>query len=435
VGKTMLRTLFHIPNEMAGMPMFGAGLLLAIWCGLSVALMLWVARRQGFTADTWGYVPLLALVALAIWWVLPRLADAHGLPIRGFGLMLLLAVVSAVGLAARRAQRLGIEVDLIYTLAFWALVPGILGARLFYVIQKWPQDFAPIYQQHGLAALLGSLVNIAQGGIVLYGSLIGALAGLAAFLIHYRMPLLATLDLLTPSLMLGLAVGRLGCFLNGCCFGGACELPWAVSFPAGSPPHVEQVYRGQAFLFGLKIGDGPKSAAVITDVEPGSPAARQGLAPGQTIASIAGHEVSTADQTLWFLFHAAESNEPVEITVWSGGAVSTATLTGPAGKSAPVHPTQLYSSINAGLLCLFFLAYAPFARRDGELWALLLSIYPVTRFLLEIIRTDERSVFGTGMTISQNVSLLLLVVAAATWFYVLRKPPGRAFSDASPQTA
>jgi len=431
----MWRTLFHIPSEIAGIPTFGAGLLLAAWCGLSVVLMVWLVRRQGFTADTWGYVPLLALVAAAIWLVLPRLTDARGLPIRGFGLMLLLAVLSAVGLAARRARRLGIEVDLVYTLAFWALVPGILGARLFYVIQKWPEDFAPIYQQQGLGALLGSLANIAQGGIVFYGSLIGGLAGLVAFVIRYRMPLLATFDLLTPSLMLGLAVGRLGCFLNGCCFGGACDLPWAVSFPAASPPHVQEVYRGEAFVFGLKIGDGPQAAAVITDVLPGSPAARQGLAPGQTIASVGSHEVFTADQVRWFLLHAADSNEPVEVAVQSGGEFLIATLTGPAGKSAPAHPTQLYSALNALLLCLFFLAYAPLARRDGELWALLLSIYPVTRFLLEVIRTDEGAVFGTGMTISQNVSLLLLVVAAATWFYVLRKPPVRAFLRASPQTA
>ena len=56
----MLQTLFHIPNQIAGMPVFGFGLLLAAWCVFSVMLLLVAGRRQGFTADTWGYVPLLA---------------------------------------------------------------------------------------------------------------------------------------------------------------------------------------------------------------------------------------------------------------------------------------------------------------------------------------------------------------------------------------
>jgi len=56
-----------------------------------------------------------------------------------------------------------------------------------------------------------------------------------------------------------------------------------------------------------------------------------------------------------------------------------------------------------------------------------MTIYPITRFLLEMVRTDERPVLGTGMTISQNGSLLVLVGATALWFYILRRPPGKAF--------
>lgn len=425
----MAQTLFHIPNEIAGLPVFGFGLLLAAWCVFSVVLLVWVGRRQGFTAETWGYLPLLAVVAAAIWFVLPKLCDAHGLPIRGFGMMLLVAVVSAVGLAAWRARRLGIDPDLIYTLAFWAFVPGILGARMFYVIQKWPNEFAPILERQGVGALLGSLVNIAQGGIVFYGSLIGGVLGLVAFLVKYRMPLLATLDLLSPSLMLGLAIGRLGCFMNGCCFGGPCELPWAVTFPALSPAHVHEVERGQAFLYGLKF-DGLKSdPPVIAEVEPGSSAAEAGFEAGQTVTAVGSQKVETIDQALWLLFAEAHSSTPVPITVGSGESANTATIAGPAGHSVPVHPTQLYSAINALLICLFLLAAAPFFRRDGQLWTLMITIYPVTRFLMEIIRNDEGSALGTGLTISQNVSLLVLVAAIAFWFYLLRQPPGRAFLD------
>jgi len=368
----------------------------------------------------------LAVVAAVIWFVLPKLCDRHGLAIRGYGAMLLAAVTSAVALAAWRGRRVGIDVDLILTLAFWAFVPGILGARLFYVIQKWPREFAPIVEQKGMAGLLGSLLNIAQGGIVFYGCLIGGLLGLLVFLYRQKMPILATLDLLTPSLMLGLAVGRLGCFMNGCCYGGMCELPWAVCFPAGSPVHVDQVRHGQAFFYGLKLPGEPHAPPVIAEVQPGSPADAAGLEPGQKITSVEGRPVETVGMAVWLFFAVHDDRGAVPITVEAGGVVRQAVLTGPAGHSKPVHPTQLYSAINALVLCLFLLAYDPFRRRDGELWALLLSIYPVTRFLLEIIRTDEGSIFGTGLTISQNVSLAILAVAIASWFYILRKPSGTA---------
>ena len=73
------------------------------------------------------------------------------------------------------------------------------------------------------------------------------------------------------------------------------------------------------------------------------------------------------------------------------------------------------------------LAYDPFCRRDGELFALLLTVYPITRFLLEIIRIDESPVWFTGLSISQNVSLGIFLFSAALWAYLLRQPQRRAF--------
>ena len=73
------------------------------------------------------------------------------------------------------------------------------------------------------------------------------------------------------------------------------------------------------------------------------------------------------------------------------------------------------------------LAFAPFRRRDGELLALLLTIYPIARFLLEMIRTDEPGILGTGLSIAQNMSLVLLLLAAGLWCYILRRPRGLAF--------
>jgi len=432
----MRSILFHIPNDIAGIPVFeGFGLLLWIWAVASVLLLAWLYRRQGLNADTLGYVLLLLVIGAIVWLVLPRLCDEEGFPIRGFGVMLLVAVVSAVGLATWRAVRVGVDPELILTLAFWAFVPGILGARLFYVVQKWPHEFAPIYDSGGVRALLVSSINIAQGGIVFYGSLIGGILGTAAFLYQYKLPALATLDLITPSLMLGLAIGRIGCFLNGCCYGGMCELPWAVTFPEGSPPHLSQVQRGQTFLHGLKFSGDPEGPPVITAVEPGSPAARQGLKAGQQISAINDRRVRTTREAVWVLLNADKSEKQISITIRQPPSVHRWPLEGPPARSQPVHPTQLYSATGALLLCLFLLAYDPFRRRDGELWTLMLTLYPITRFLLEIIRTDEGPIFGTGLTISQNFSLIALAAAIGFWCFILKKPPGKAFPAYQAQKA
>ncbi len=96
--------------------------------------------------------------------------------------------------------------------------------------------------------------------------------------------------------------------------------------------------------------------------------------------------------------------------------------TSPPARSLPVHPAQLYSSLDAFLLTFFLLAWYPFRRHEGEVTALMLTIYPIQRIFEEILRTDELTVFGTGMTISENVSILMLAAAVALWIFVLRGP-------------
>jgi phosphatidylglycerol:prolipoprotein diacylglycerol transferase len=428
----MLRTLFFIPNvEIAGLPMFGFGWLLLAWAIFSVVFLVWMFRKHGADGEAWGYLPLLLLVGAAIWFLLPAICEPipghsglKGLPVRGYGVMLLVAVSAAVGMAAWRGRRLGIDPELIFTLAFWAFVPGIIGARAFYVIEYWAD-----FQQPTLRETMMAVLNVTQGGLVVYGSIIGGALGLAGFLWKYKMPALATLDLVTPSLLLGMAIGRLGCFLNGCCFGGICDLPWAVTFPADSPPYLHQVEHGETFVQGLKIGDAPDSDPVITAVEPGSAAAAKGIEPGQRIAAIDGLPIRTAVQARRELLAAQNVDTEVAVTLVAdeGRRVVRWPITRPLPRSEPVHPTQLYSAANALVLCLFLLAYAPFRRRDGVVWAMFLTLYPVTRFLLEIIRTDEPGVFGTGLTIAQIVSLIGLVCAAAFWAWIWMRPPGTAF--------
>ncbi len=79
--------------------------------------------------------------------------------------------------------------------------------------------------------------------------------------------------------------------------------------------------------------------------------------------------------------------------------------------------------VDALLLCFLLLAYEPYKRRDGELTALVLTLHPISRFLLEIIRVDESAVFGTGMSISQNISIGIFVGGVALWIYLLWQRP------------
>ena len=420
----MHQTLFHIPSHVGSMPLFGFGLLLAIWAVFSVGLLLWLGRRQGFTADTWSYVPLVLLVAAAIWWLLPAVSDEDlGLPIRSYGVMLLVAVTAAVGLTVWRAVRLGLDPDLVFALAFWSFIPGIIGARLFYVIEYWDKFLRPPGAPQ-LKATLGAMVNVAQGGLVVYGSLVGGLLGLYVFVRRNRLPLLATIDLITPAMMLGLALGRIGCLMNGCCFGGPCEVPWGVTFPPGSPPYDSQIERGQ--FWGFRISGKAATGPVVLQVDPQSAAARAGLKQDDRLQSINRYDIHTSEDAHDHLSEAFVHHLALTLRTADGRLLKIPAVP-IAPRSLRVHPTQIYAALNAFLLCLFLLAYDPYCRRDGQLFAMLITIYPVARFLLEIIRIDESPIWITGLSISQNVSLGLLLLAAALWAYILRQPPGKAF--------
>ena len=148
----MLQTLFHIPHEIGGWTVFGFGWALLAWSLFCFGLLGYLVRRQGFNADTRAYLPMLTLVALAVCFVLPllevRIPSATGLdlilgvPIRGYGTLLLIGVVAGMAVAVDRARRVGLDPEVIYSLAFWMFLIAIVGARAFYVIQKWDM-FAP----------------------------------------------------------------------------------------------------------------------------------------------------------------------------------------------------------------------------------------------------------------------------------------------------
>jgi len=417
----MHQTLFHIPLQIGPVPLLGFGVLLGVWAVMSLVMLGWLFYKYGLTGETLGNVPLLLLIGAIIWWMLPRLCDQHGLPVRSYGVMMLLAVVAATGLLAWRVHQRRLDPELAISLALWMVLPGVIGARLFFVIEYWEEFFRPAFagEQGGLLAGLGALVNVSRGGLVIYGGVLGGALGLAVFVYRSRLPFRAMADLVVPTLLLGMALGRVGCLLNGCCFGGLCDRPWAISFPPGSPPYQVQASRG--LFWGFRLGKSAEGRPLVAGVQPDSLAARAGLRSGDLIEQINGRAVQDLESAEQVLADAFIRGRQLELKTTGREPVELCAAVPPA-RSLPVHPSQVYSTINALLLCLVLLAWEPFSRRDGELLALLLTIYPVTRFLIEMIRDDEPAIWITGMTISQNVSLLVLFGAAGLWAYLLRQP-------------
>jgi phosphatidylglycerol:prolipoprotein diacylglycerol transferase len=414
----VLRTVFDIPVQVGGVSVFGFGLLLALWVVFSAGLLTYLVRKRGFDSETRGYLPLLLFVAIVIAFVLPALIGPDGLPIRGYGTMLVVAVCAASFLGARRARQMGLDADLILSMSFWVFLAGVVGARVFYIVQYWDQ-----FRRDTWSGTLSELANIAQGGLVVYGGVIGGVAALLIFLRIHRLPTLAICDLIAPVAALGLALGRMGCFLNGCCYGGVADVPWAVQFPIGSPPFVDQLENEQIYLHGIRLIESSSGQVWVDAVEPGSDAERAGMRVRDMVHSINGVPIENRYQAYSILFRADHAGD--EISIVSGAASQPRQWTVlRASRSLKVHPTQLYSAINGLVLFFFLWSYYPFRRRDGEVIAMLMTIYPITRFVLEMIRTDESAIGGTGLTISQNVSVGLFLAALVLWGVLLRQPRG-----------
>lgn len=166
-------------------------------------------------------------------WKIVFVVPGLGFKLHAYSLFLLIACASALFLAAWRAKRERLDPTTIYDLAVWLFTGGFLGARVWYFVQN-----------PGELRQWTDLFQVWQGGIIFYGCIIGGLIGSTLFWFRRRYPFLATADAVAPSLALGAALGRVGCFLNGCCFGAVCDLPWSVRFPAGSLAWARHVDAG-----------------------------------------------------------------------------------------------------------------------------------------------------------------------------------------------
>ena len=159
----------------------------------------------------------------------PELFHLGPLQVRSFGLMIALAFLVGTWLGLRESGRLGLDEDKVVSVILAAMVAAVLGARLLFVVEHI-EDFV---------REPASVLAVWQGGLTLYGGVVaGVLAGVVAAG-RLGLPRWVVADALAPSLALGTAFGRVGCFLNGCCYGRPTTLPWGVVFPAGSPAVLE----------------------------------------------------------------------------------------------------------------------------------------------------------------------------------------------------
>lgn len=420
----MCSELLRIPLSLDGVPIFGFGALLAAWLLFGAWGLVSTAKAAGWPAALRAHLPTIVLVAAAIALFIPRYFP-EGVPIRGYGVMVLAGSVAGIALAIHRGRPAGIGAEEIMGLAVAMFVGGVVGARLFYVVEYWDQRI----RHDDWPSTLRAALSFTEGGLVIYGAFFGAMAAFAWYVRRRRLPALAMADMIAASMLVGLALGRLGCLLNGCCYGGESTVPWAVTFPRESspdtisPPYAEQAATGR--FYGFRIEPGAAGAPpVVAGVDAGSPAEAAGLRAGMAIAAVNDRTTSGFDGAQAALAEAFHMGQEVTLKTAGGETVRLAAVTPPA-RSRPVHPAQVYSAITAALIAWVLWSYYPFRRRDGEVTALMITLYPIARYLEELIRVDEPAVFGTGLSISQNVSVLLLAAAGLLWWRILRRPRGQ----------
>jgi phosphatidylglycerol:prolipoprotein diacylglycerol transferase len=153
--------------------------------------------------------------------------------------MMALAFLAGLWTATRRARLANVSGEVIADVTMWLMGGSILGARIVYVTTYWKQEFAN--------GPFSEVFMIQHGGLVFYGGLIGAAGAGFGYLAWKKLPVWKIADILAPSVALGSVFGRIGCLLNGCCYGHACDLPWAIHFPAdhethGTARHPTEIY-------------------------------------------------------------------------------------------------------------------------------------------------------------------------------------------------
>ena len=152
----------------------------------------------------------------------PRLFHIGNFSLPTYGFLVSLGVLLGLWISVRNSQKQGIDPDNAWNLGILVVLAGIIGAKVLLIVNDWGY-----YTSHPREIFsLGTL----QAGGVFSGGLIAALAASVWYMRRHRMPLLGTCDAFAPGLALGHAIGRVGCFAAGCCYGKPTNAFWGVTF-------------------------------------------------------------------------------------------------------------------------------------------------------------------------------------------------------------
>ena len=159
----------------------------------------------------------------------PVLFRLGPITIYSYGVMVALGFIVGIIVALKQAKREGINSEIILDLVFWILISSLVGARLLYVIINFSD-----YRNNPL-----EIIMLQRGGLVFYGGLILATIAGIGFLKKKGFEVWKIADTVAPSVALGHSLGRVGCFLNGCCYGKEALPPWGIRFPPQSPAGID----------------------------------------------------------------------------------------------------------------------------------------------------------------------------------------------------
>jgi len=156
-----------------------------------------------------------------------------------YGILVAAAFAGGLYLVGRSGPRYGISQDQVLDFGFWMLVSTLAGARLLFLVVHWR-----LYADACSEGRCLEVLKFWKGGLVFYGGLLGAIAGSIVYARRAKIPYLLLADVAAPSVAIGHAIGRIGCFFAGCCQGRAGGGLLGVSFPRGSGAWVDWVREG-----------------------------------------------------------------------------------------------------------------------------------------------------------------------------------------------
>jgi phosphatidylglycerol:prolipoprotein diacylglycerol transferase len=286
--------------------------------------------------------------------------------VKGYGTMMVIGFLVASFVMQRLSKRAGLDALTITNAALYCLIAGVIGARIFFVLHHYSEfrgEFLKIFE-------------IWNGGLEFLGGVILAVAFLVYYLRRARMPIKRVLDILAMGLMLALVFGRMGCILNGCCWGKPTTLPWGIRFPYGSFAYTSQINPNPA-----RGRDEPRLKIPLQE-----------------------YCIHSTIDDVWYPKPIEELTETQQEAVTQGPY-----------RCLPVHPSQAYASLSA--LLIFTILYGLWERgrtrpdslfaRPGMGFALMFVLYGLARFLLELTR-DDNPFEWAFLTVSQIIGLALI---------------------------